>query len=747
MKRFEHLAEQLAALYRWASNQFRAVDQTWMSLRSRIVKILRTRSLIGEILALQLVFAAIVVMLALGGLWWASSWLVEDNIRKWSEQWILTLDELGMPLYVSADEDKYLRIEDYIKKFPEISYVRFYSTSGEPIYTEAPNQTDLGIPPLHPSFLESIAKTHDKDKRYLIDTLLRDSPLVRISKPIWTESLLSDGLIGFHINDEQAVQETLVGYVELGLDFSAYQVQLKRNVVLWSMLSVAFLVLLTIASWLIYRRALIPLSQLQYPLRKLAMGRTDFKVKTSGHKEIVAIADALNTTVSALKERDKRLWKLANHDSLTGLINRHRFSEVLEKQTERAAAIGERSALLFIDLDQFKYVNDTVGHVAGDRLLVHVADQLKNGVRAKDIVARFGGDEFVVLINSVDRKQVSEICENLVGGMRDYRFVENDDSFTVCCSIGITMISGDNFAPAELLAQADMACHQAKEQGRNRFNFYRGTCKEVSQMAKEVGWSQRIHTALSEDGFVLHFQPIIDVHSGEPAYFEVLLRMKTDNKLVLPGAFLPAANRFGLMAEIDQWVIRNSAQKLAEFRSEYGEVCFTVNVSGNIFESPELFNCVKQNLKTNGVPLDAIVLEITEQVAIRNMGNAGRQISDLAELGYRFAIDDFGAGYSSYSYLKTLPVEFIKIDGGFISNLSKDVVDRKIVGSICEIAKATNKKTIAEHVTDARTFGLLRDLGVDYGQGYFTGKPSATLSHRTMPVSIGRAGTRRRRAS
>jgi diguanylate cyclase (GGDEF)-like protein len=751
---FGHKVAQRAAasklgntLRSWTVTGRRAAERAWNSLRSRTTEVLRARSLIGEILALQLAFAIVVGLLAFGGLWLISSWLIEDNIRKWGEQWISTLDELGMPLYVSDDEDKYLRIEDYIKKFPEISYVRFYSISGEPIHSNAPNKTGPGIPPLTPAFLESIANTHATDKRYVIDPLFRERPLLRISKPIWTVSLMSDGLMGFDPTDEQAVQETLVGYVELGLDFSTFQDQLKRNIFFGSALSAALLALLTIASWFIYRRALMPLSQLQHPLRKLAMGRTNFTVKTSGHKEIVAIAEALNTTVSALKERDKKLWRLANHDSLTGLINRHRFSELLDKQLKRATADGEKSALLFIDLDQFKYVNDTVGHAAGDRLLTQVADQLKSGVRAKDVVARFGGDEFVVLISAVTRKQVSAICEKLVQSIRDYRFVENGDSFTIRCSIGITMIGGDNFTPAELLAQADMACHQAKELGRNRFHFHKGTCREMSQMATEVGWSQQIQTALSQDGFILHFQPIIDVRSGEPAYYEVLLRLKTDKKLVLPDVFLPAANRFGLMADIDQWVIRNSLQKLAEFRSEHGEVQFTVNVSGNIFESPDLFNCMQQSLEANDVPLDAVVLEITEQVAIRNMGNAARQISDLSELGYRFAIDDFGAGYSSYGYLKILPVEFIKIDGEFINNISKDVIDQKIVGSIIEIAKATNKKTIAEHVEDYRTFRLLRDLGVDYAQGYFAGHPSAKLTHRTIPVSIGGARTRKRCAS
>ena len=720
---------------------------TIKSLYLHLLAFCRQRSLIGEILALQLVFATIIGALALTGLWWATTWLVEDNMRKWGEQWLANLDELGMPLYVSDDDEKYVRIENYVNKFSEISFVRFYSASGEAIFTNFPHETDPGVMPLTPDVLHSLATQPALKDRYILDTLLQDVPLVRISKPIWTESLLSDGLLGFDLTDNGAVDETLVGYVELGLDFSDYRTQLTRNIVVGTLIGLGILLLLTAASWFIYRRALLPLSQLQHPLRQLADGTTDFSVKTTGHKEIVAIADALNTTVSALNERDKKLWQLANHDPLTGLINRHRFSELLDHELDFIASQSNDSALLFIDLDQFKYVNDTFGHAAGDRLLKLVAEHLTSCVRQEDYISRFGGDEFIVLVSDVEYQHVISICQSLLDKMRGHQFIEGGDSFSIRCSIGITMISNNHLTAAELLAQADMACHHAKVRGRNQFHFYRATSKEVSDMTAEAGWSQQIQQALANDSFALFYQPIIDINTRRPTHYEVLLRMKTEQQnLVLPAAFLPAATRFGLMIEIDQWVIRNALRALGEFRKRHGNVCFALNVSGDIFETPEFFDYIQEYLNAYGVPIEAIVLEITEQIAVRNMGGAAKQISALAKRGCKFAIDDFGAGYSSYNYLKTLPVDYVKIDGGFIANLIDDVVDQKIVASISQIAQATNSKTVAEHVHNYETFELLSKLGVDYAQGYFLGKPSESLRSEPIPVSLGAEKRRRQHA-
>ena len=732
----------------WARTKIRFARCELNSFWTLTLEFCRRRSLVSEILALQLAFAVVIGLFAFGGVRWMSTWVIEDNMRKWGEQWISQLDELGMPLYVSQDTEKYIRIESYVDKFPEISLVRYYSAEGNPIFTELPYRSSTAMPVLEPKVLLRLVNTLGTENSYLLERIDRELPLMRISKPIWTESLRTDGMLDFDLDAEFAVKKTLVGFVELGLDFSDYKARLTRNVMLGSLGGVIALLILTVASWFIYRRALLPLSKLQDSLEELAKGRTDFSVQATGHKEIVAIADALNTTVSALRERDKKLWRMANHDSLTGLINRHRFSELLDEEIDRIAADGTMSALLFIDLDQFKYVNDTVGHAAGDRLLKSVARRLQDGVRETDIVSRFGGDEFLLLISKISKKDVDSICNELVKRMREYRFLESGSSFTVPCSIGVALINDDHCTATDLLAQADMACHYAKAQGRNRFHFFKASGSEMRQMVAEINWSQQIEAALREDLFVLRYQPIVDVHTGEPVFHEVLLRLQPKHgKIILPSAFLPAANRFGLMAEIDEWVICNALEKLGEFRSWYGDVRFTLNVSGNFFETPHLLQCLEDSLKSNEVPLEAVVLEITEQVAIANMAGASRQIADMADLGLKFAIDDFGAGYSSYNYLKTLPVHYIKIDGTFITELAGDEVDQTIVSSISQIAQATDKKTIAEHVQDYRTLDVLRDLGVDYAQGYFLGKPSTSLKRERAPVSLASRRDRKRRTA
>jgi diguanylate cyclase (GGDEF)-like protein len=705
------------------------------------------RSLIVELLALQLAFAIFVSIIAIGGLWWTSKWVIDDNLAKWGQQWISQLDDLGVPLYTSQDPERYLSIEQYINTFPEIGLVRYYSPDAKVIFESAAPENLAAIKRLSADSLQDLAGGLGSKSSAALDSPIEDLPYVRISKAVWTESIVSDGLLDFDPAAEQAVQAELVGFVELILDFSGYQAQLNRNILSGSLLSIIVLMLLTMSSWLIFRRALQPLSELQQPLKKLADGETDFKVNSSGHKEIVAIANALNTTVTALNERDHKLWQLANHDPLTGLVNRHRFSEHLTDEVARIRVTRGQSALLFIDLDQFKYVNDTLGHTAGDRLLKQAAERLRSGVRQEDTVSRFGGDEFTLLLKDVSEPQVKAICETLLQDMMDHQFVESGKTFSIPCSIGATMLSDTHYTPAEFLAQADMACHDAKALGRNRFQFYKASGQELNQMAADVGWSQQIQRALADDLFVLHYQPIVDIRRGEPTHYEALLRMKLeDGQLVPPAAFLPAATRFGLMTQIDQYVIRTALRALARFRRNRGNIRFTLNVSGNIFEDTDLWGCVEENLKLNELPADAIILEITEQVAVRNIVTANKQIQEMRKLGCQFAIDDFGAGYSSYTYLKNLPVDYIKIDGSFIRNLAEDEFDQTIVRSIIDIARMANKKTIAEHVGNEKTYALLLEFGVDLAQGFYLGKPSPRLSRRKIPVPI-RMGKKRRKGA
>ena len=554
-------------------------------LLTNVYNRIRHRSLVIEILLLQLLSTIAIGLLAVGVLWMSSSQAIDNNMRNWGEQWLVTLDDISMPLYLSNDADSYLRVEEYANKFPEIVFVRFYDDTGEIIFEDFDAEGPEPTAPLTAIRLMSLIDLMGKQHQTLIDTSGNDEALMRIGKPIWTESLAADGLLGLDLTDETAVDETLVGFVELGLNSGIYQAELEGMLGVSMYWGFGLLLLMGGASWATYRRALRPLSDLRVPLKRLAEGHTEFEVEASGHQEIAAIADALNTTVGALHERDKKLRFLASHDPLTGLINRHKLMELLEAEIEGLFSADITSALLFIDLDHFKYVNDTAGHAAGDRLLQEVAGRLLGSVREQDAVARFGGDEFVVLLSGVDEKQAREICTSLIKEIGDHSFVEKDKVFTIRCSIGAGMIRNQEFCAADFLSQVDMACHKAKNIGRNRFEFYESSSDTLTGMANEISLSRKINHALKNDDFVLQYQPIIDIRNGEPSHFEVLVRMRVrDNKgrrkLCLPDAFIPAAVRFDLMIHIDRWVLRNAIEQLAIALADNPNTRFTLNVSG-----------------------------------------------------------------------------------------------------------------------------------------------------------------------
>jgi diguanylate cyclase (GGDEF)-like protein len=516
--------------------------------------------------------------------------------------------------------------------------------------------------------------------------------------------------------------------VELGLDFSRYQDRLVTGVTIGSLVLAVALLLLALIGRYLLKGALKPLSDLEIPLARLAAGETEFKVSSTGHKEIIAINDALQTTVCALNQRDKMLRRLADYDPLTGLPNRRYFSQALEDEINWVRECGRTSALLFIDLDQFKYVNDTLGHAAGDRVLVQAACCLNGNLRDNDLIARFGGDEFTVVLKDIGKENTALLVEDLMKVMQDIQFIEDGQSLSVLCSIGVTMIDSGRFTPDELLSQADFACHEAKACGRNRYHFHEVSSREKRQMTADIGWSQKIKQALKDDGLLLHYQPILDLESGHPTMYEVLVRMRDENnKIIPPAAFLPAANRFGLMVDIDRLVIRQAMEALAGFRELGHDIKFTLNLSGQVFNDMKLVGFIRENLEKNGLEPETVILEITEQVAVRHLTEARGQIQELMALGCRFALDDFGAGFSSFNYLKHLPVDYIKIDGGFIRNMANDRVDQAMVKSIIQVANAVGKRTIAEYVQDGETVVMLHELGVDYAQGFHIGRPADTL--------------------
>jgi len=422
---------------------------------------------------------------------------------------------------------------------------------------------------------------------------------------------------------------------------------------------------------------------------------------------------------------------------LTGLYNRRRFIEELDSEVQFLGRNKNRGALLFVDLDQFKYVNDTCGYPAGDRLIKQVAKQLRNSVGEEGIVARFGGDEFAVLASNASRRQAKSLAELILEDMRQLSHVEGDNIFHIHCSIGVTMISADKSTADDLVAQADIACREAKARGRNRMEFYRVSEREAEQMVADVGWMRSLRKAIDDDAFTLRYQPIVQISSGETTHHEVLLRMKADNgKLIPPDAFLPAAVRFGLMADIDTWMIENAIKALAEYRYGNPDLQFSVNLSTNAFEGENLGAFVASQLKKYDVPASCVIFEITESLAVRHLSHVEQQIAVLREMGCEVALDDFGTGYSSFSYIQQLSVDYIKIDGSFIKDLVNKRVDQKMVQLIGEIGREGGMKTIAEYVQSSEAFSLLGKLGIDYAQGYYIGRPMKVPTMKSMPIPI-----------
>ncbi len=383
-------------------------------------------------------------------------------------------------------------------------------------------------------------------------------------------------------------------------------------------------------------------------------------------------------------------------------------------------------------------MNDTLGHAAGDRLLIQVTALLKGRMREQDVISRFGGDEFTILARNVTKASAMGVAKTINELMRNFHFLENGQSFNIYCSIGIAMIDADRFHTGDLIAQADMACHEAKKRGRNRLHMHEHADQDKQRMEVDVSWSQLIKKALREDSLVLYYQPIIDLSGAGAEFYEVLLRMPgATGELELPSAFLPAAERFGLMLDIDRWVVAHAIEALAGYRAAGRDITFSVNLSAQSFEDNSVLCHIEDSLKLHNLPAQALILEITEQMAVRHLDRTRDFIQSLLDVGCRFALDDFGAGFSSFSNLKNLPADYIKISQPFIENLASDSVDQAMVKSIIQIARSLGRLTVAEYVQDARTIELLREFGVDYAQGNYIGKaeeqPQREIFQRYAP--------------
>ncbi len=419
----------------------------------------------------------------------------------------------------------------------------------------------------------------------------------------------------------------------------------------------------------------------------------------------------------------QQLAHQATHDALTGLVNRLEFERRLASLIP-SADLHAPHALLYLDLDQFKVVNDTCGHAAGDDLLRQVAALMRTKLRAQDTLARLGGDEFGVLLEHCSVNEARRIANGLRELLHGFRFAWAEKSFNIGVSIGLVPITHPGDTLAGIFSAADSSCYAAKELGRNRVHVYQAGDSVLAQRDGEMRWMPRIQQALAEDRFRLYWQPIhpVPTESVAEARGEVLVRMLDESgRLVPPGAFIPAAERYGMMLSLDRWVVQRSLQALAARGAE--SVTFSINLSGHSLGSTDFLDFVNDQLDATGAPPDKVCFEVTETSAVSELGHALRFIDALKGRGCRFALDDFGTGLSSFSYLKTLPIDFLKIDGAFVTGLMTSDVDKAMVEAVNHIGHMMGMKTIAEWVDRPAIMPALRRIGVDYAQGYALGHP------------------------
>ncbi len=429
--------------------------------------------------------------------------------------------------------------------------------------------------------------------------------------------------------------------------------------------------------------------------------------------------------VTDRRSSQERLVYLADHDPLTGLLNRRSFESALDAHRGRTARYGGGGAAIMLDLDHFKFINDTLGHHAGDEAIVRTAHVLASRLRKTDVLARLGGDEFAVLLPTADAAKARLVADDLLAGLRAEVVELGLHARPMTASAGIALFeSPDRSSGEDVLVNADLAMYDAKNAGRDRAELYVSGEPSSSRMKGRVTWAQRIGAALQHDGFVLITQPIVELATGETTQHELLLRMRDEHgNQITPSSFLYIAERLGMVQEIDRWVTTQAIKLLAEHRDQGQELTFEVNLSGLSIGNPELLALISRELDRTGIAPHNLIFEITETAAVINMTAAGQFIRDLTNLGCRFALDDFGAGYGSFYYLKHLPFDFLKIDGEFVKHATTSQTDRLLIKAAVDIATGMGKQTIAEFIGDQETVTLLTNLGVDYGQGYHLGHP------------------------
>ncbi len=486
-----------------------------------------------------------------------------------------------------------------------------------------------------------------------------------------------------------------------------------------------------------------PVSRLAGAVELIGQGRLDVRVSENSGGELHTLECGVNSMAVSLQmaqermqeridEATERLSYQASHDALTGLVNRREFERRLERALAAARDNRQVYALCYLDLDQFKIVNDTCGHVAGDELLRQLTVLLQGKVRDTDTLARLGGDEFGVLLDNCPLQQAEIVADLLRQTVKDFHFVWKEKAFVIGVSIGLVPINQDTGSLDFVLSCADAACYAAKDKGRNRVHLYRAEDGELAQRQGEMNWVARITHAIEENRFRLYYQTIMplqnDAHEGK--HFEILLRLiDDDGQIVPPMAFIPAAERYNLMPAIDRWVVSSAFglywKLFPECDKGQERPCHTctVNLSGPSLCDEYFLEFIKRQFALYKVPYKHICFEITETAAITNLSKAVDFIRELRSCGCRFSLDDFGSGLSSFSYLKNMQVDYLKIDGSFVRDMVDDPMDEAMVSSINQVGHVIGLKTIAEFVESEAVLARLREMGVDFAQGYCIEQP------------------------
>lgn len=428
--------------------------------------------------------------------------------------------------------------------------------------------------------------------------------------------------------------------------------------------------------------------------------------------------------VTEQKDAEEKLSYHASHDTLTGLINRREFEHRLDQLLHRSDDHNSH-AVLYLDLDQFKVVNDTCGHHAGDELLRQVTKLIEVHIRKSDQFARLGGDEFGIILTACELEQADQLAQSVLNSISSYQFLWETRIFKVGVSIGVVEISGTETNLHDVMKRADSACYAAKEGGRNQVRVFQESNKVLRDRAEQMDWVSRINKSIQNDSFVLYAQQISPIlpDSRVKVSYELLIRMIEDGALIPPNAFLPAAERYDLMIDIDRWVVSKAISWL-EKNPGFVETIdhFSINLSAQSLVSEDFMNFLVVEIQRSNLA-ERICLEITETAAISNLAQAAQYISKLHDIGVRFSLDDFGSGLSSFGYLKTLKIDYLKIDGFFVKDIVSDPIDRAMVKSIHEVGSVMGKKTIAEYVENDEILSILREIGIDYAQGYGISKP------------------------